>query len=253
MTFDTINTKRFDNVQPCFVVLAESGFDQVTWPESGATSKKPTKMMKMTKHVVAMMLVLALAAMATVMAQEQVDDVETEVQTETKTKTVHQELLFGVITPQCFHAFVTDHDFFNISCLKMVISKLLGFAIITGSFVLKLPQILKIAAAKDATGLTPTSFYMEVVLFVSSTAYNVLRGYPISAWGENAVVLVQNIILVLLLWAYRTPKVPVQTRLLLVLAFFTLAGGMLLTPPKYQWILASMGIPVSIAARIPQV
>ncbi|KAF1773004.1 Mannose-P-dolichol utilization defect 1 protein [Phytophthora cactorum] len=38
----------------------------------------------------------------------------------------------------------------------------LSYAIITGSLILKLPQILKILSAKDVTGLTPSAFYMEV-------------------------------------------------------------------------------------------
>lgn len=163
------------------------------------------------------------------------------------------ELVFGVFTPVCFEAFATHHDFANIECLKMTVSKLLGYAIITGSLILKLPQILKILSAKDVTGLTPASFYMEVLLYVSSTIYNVLRGYPVSTWGENLVILVQNVILVLLLWAYYTPRIPAATRLGLVVVFAALSVGMFAIPPEFQWVLASAGIPVSIVARIPQV
>lgn len=163
------------------------------------------------------------------------------------------ELVFGVFTPACFDAFFTQHDFANVACLKLVVSKALGYAIITGSLILKLPQILKILSAKDVTGLTPASFYMEVLLYVSSTIYNVLRGYPVSTWGENLVILVQNVVLVLLLWAYYTPKIAYATRFGLIVLFAALTAGMLLTPPEYQWALASAGIPVSIVARIPQV
>ncbi|GAB9464991.1 Mannose-p-dolichol utilization defect 1 protein [Globisporangium polare] len=163
------------------------------------------------------------------------------------------ELVFGVFTPACFDAFFTQHDFANVACLKLVVSKALGYAIITGSLILKLPQILKILSAKDVTGLTPASFYMEVLLYVSSTIYNVLRGYPVSTWGENLVILVQNVVLVLLLWAYYTPKIAYATRFGLAVVFAGLTAGMLLTPPEYQWALASAGIPVSIVARIPQI
>lgn len=163
------------------------------------------------------------------------------------------DLVFGVFTPACFDAFFTQHDFANVACIKLVVSKALGYAIITGSLILKLPQILKILSAKDVTGLTPASFYMEVLLYVSSTIYNVLRGYPVSTWGENLVILVQNVVLVLLLWAYYTPKIAYTTRFMLVVVFVGLTTGMLLTPPEYQWALASAGIPVSIVARIPQV
>lgn len=163
------------------------------------------------------------------------------------------ELLFGVITPQCFDAFVTHHDFANVACIKFVISKLLGYLIITGAFILKLPQILKILSAKDVTGLTPASFYMEVLLYISTTVYNLLKGYPVSTWGENIVILVQNVVLVLLLWAFHVPKIPVSTRVALTIAFVAVFAGMMATPPEYQWLLASASIPVSIVARAPQV
>jgi mannose-P-dolichol utilization defect protein 1 len=163
------------------------------------------------------------------------------------------ELVLGLFTPQCFEAFVTHHDFANVACIKAVVSKGLSYAIITGSLILKLPQILKILGAKDVTGLTPSAFYMEAVLYLSSTIYNLLRGYPLSTWGENLVILAQNVLLVLLLWAFYTPKIPVATRFGLVLVFSAMAAGMLAIPDEYQWLLASAGIPVSIVARIPQV
>ncbi|KAL8023836.1 putative mannose-P-dolichol utilization defect 1 protein [Plasmopara halstedii] len=163
------------------------------------------------------------------------------------------KLVLGLFTPQCFEAFAIHHDFVNVSCIKAVISKALSYAIITGSFILKLPQIIKIMSAKDVTGLTPSAFYMEVVLYLSSTIYNLLRGYPLTTWGENLVILAQNILLVILLWTYYTPKIPVSTRLGLVVVFTVMALGMYTIPEDHQWLLASAGIPVSVVARIPQI
>lgn len=172
-----------------------------------------------------------------------------------------ENLLFGLITPTCFEAYVTRYEWNNIECFKAVVSKGLSYAIIGGSLILKLPQIIKIIQAKDCTGLRPTSFYLEVVLYLSSTIYNVLKGYPISTWGEMAIVLIQNIILVILIWMhYYIPHkhqeketIGWKTQVVLTLTFFLMAAGMMITPPEHQWLLASAGIPVSIVARIPQV
>ncbi|EEY55637.1 mannose-P-dolichol utilization defect 1 protein [Phytophthora infestans T30-4] len=193
-------------------------------------------MAKMPQVCAALALATAMLASST-MAEKKADD----------------ELVLGLFTPRCFEAFVTHHDFGHVECIKAVISKGLSYAIITGSLILKLPQILKILSAKDVTGLTPSAFYMEVVLYLSSTIYNVLRGYPLSTWGENVVILAQNIILVLLLWSFYTPKIAVSPRFGLVLAFAAIAAGMFSIPDEYQWLLASAGIPVSIVARIPQI
>jgi hypothetical protein len=46
-------------------------------------------------------------------------------------------LLFGVITPECLDIFLNKHDFTNVPCIKFVISKAIGYAIITGSLILK--------------------------------------------------------------------------------------------------------------------
>jgi hypothetical protein len=57
------------------------------------------------------------------------------------------EFLFGVFREDCFYLFFTKYDFTNAECLKITISKLLGYLIITGALVLKVPQIIKIVRA----------------------------------------------------------------------------------------------------------
>ncbi|KAF0756647.1 hypothetical protein AaE_004545 [Aphanomyces astaci] len=160
-------------------------------------------------------------------------------------------LLYGVFTPQCFDAYFTSFDFLQVECGKAVVSKLLGYLIIVGSFILKLPQILKIVAAGNVAGLNPSSFYLEVITFQASVVYNVLRGYPISSWGESAVILIQNVILVLLLWYYSGATK--STQFVGVVAFVALGAGMFYLPSEFDWVLPSAGIPLSVMARIPQI
>ncbi|EQC29133.1 hypothetical protein SDRG_13165 [Saprolegnia diclina VS20] len=161
------------------------------------------------------------------------------------------DLVYGVFTPQCYETYFTQHDFLHVACFKAVLSKALGYAIILGSFILKLPQILKIISAKSVAGLSPSGFYLEVLVFEASVVYNFLRGYPISTWGENAVILVQNCILVFLLWVYSSA--PRSQQLLGVLIFLGLGAAMLHLPDEHLWILPSASIPASIMSRIPQV
>jgi len=54
-----------------------------------------------------------------------------------------------------------DKDF-DPDCVKFLISKLLGLAIVGGSAILKLPQIAKILSNKSVEGLSSTAVYMEV-------------------------------------------------------------------------------------------
>ena len=113
-----------------------------------------------------------------------------------------EKLITVVIGDKCYHTFFFEGNFKDIPCLKYTISKGLGYAIVVGSGIMKLPQILKIVMNRDVTGLNAMSFYMECAAFLPSIVYNVLKGYPISTYGENIIILIQNYLLVILYWLY---------------------------------------------------
>lgn len=52
------------------------------------------------------------------------------------------EFIFGIITSKCYDVLVTRRQFQNIPCLKLVLSKSLGFAIVGGSFALKVVYVI---------------------------------------------------------------------------------------------------------------
>lgn len=62
---------------------------------------------------------------------------------------------------QCTQAF---GDIFNKECGMILVSKLLGLAMIAGSVLLKVPQIQNIVSSGSVEGLAPMSFYSEVCL-----------------------------------------------------------------------------------------
>ena len=112
-----------------------------------------------------------------------------------------------VIGPKCYRTFFMEGDFTDVPCLKYSVSKGLGYGIVVGSAIMKLPQILKIVMNRDVTGLNAMSFYMECAAFLPSIVYNFLKGYPISTYGENVIILFQNFLLVGLYWLY-LPSTP---------------------------------------------
>ena len=78
------------------------------------------------------------------------------------------------------------------ACLKYVVSKALGYAIVTGSVAVKLPQVYSIIKAGNVDGLSPTSILLEMVSLTSSLAYYAALGYPFSTWGENFFLFAQH-------------------------------------------------------------
>lgn len=68
---------------------------------------------------------------------------------------------FFIFREDCFDKF-TSNDFTDQECLKVTISKGIGFAIVAGSSILKLPQIIKIVSSGSVDGLAAMSQYLEV-------------------------------------------------------------------------------------------
>ena len=67
-----------------------------------------------------------------------------------------------LFSEECFEIFFENNDFTNGECIKLTISRLLGYIIISGAFVLKVPQIVKIVRNKSVQGISKYLFYVEV-------------------------------------------------------------------------------------------
>lgn len=73
-----------------------------------------------------------------------------------------QPLKFFVFREDCFDKFVSKQDFSDAECLKFTISKCIGLAIVVGSAIVKLPQIIKIVNNGSVDGISAVSYYIEV-------------------------------------------------------------------------------------------
>uniref|UniRef100_M8C1K2 Mannose-P-dolichol utilization defect 1 protein homolog n=1 Tax=Aegilops tauschii TaxID=37682 RepID=M8C1K2_AEGTA len=71
------------------------------------------------------------------------------------------------------------------------LSTVLGYFIIAGSIVTKLPQILKILKHGSVRGLSVASFELELIGYTIALAYCIHKGLPFSAYGELAFLLIQ--------------------------------------------------------------
>src|SRR5438094_789335 len=71
-------------------------------------------------------------------------------------------LKWFIFREDCFDTFFNKMDFTNMECIKYTISKGLGYGIICGSAILKVPQIVKILSSKSVEGISKFLFYLEV-------------------------------------------------------------------------------------------
>lgn len=116
------------------------------------------------------------------------------------------KFVWFIVREDCWDTFFTKFDLFNVSCLKASISKALGFAIIAGSFVVKLPQVINILKSQSVAGLSATATYLELLSSILAAVWHVWNGSPFSAYGESIIVAMGTVVIVLLLWYFARPS-----------------------------------------------
>ena len=86
--------------------------------------------------------------------------------------------------------------------LAYLISKFLGYSIITFSITLKLPQIFNMMKIKSDRGLSYLTIYTEILMYLFSALYGFHKGNPFSTYGENFFILIQSLVILLLCFKY---------------------------------------------------
>jgi len=91
------------------------------------------------------------------------------------------------------------------AALAALASKVLGYAVVAGASVLKVPQIAAVLRARSAKGLSRTMFEAEIVGYTVVLAYSLHRGLSFNAFGEVVFMLLQNAVLLLLIYRFSPP------------------------------------------------
>lgn len=119
------------------------------------------------------------------------------------TEETEEKLKFKLLffREDCFNEFLKFNIFYK-DCISITMSKGLGYGIILGASIVKIPQIINILKAKSARGILISMFYMEAYMHIINGCYNIHLGSPFSVYGENFCLLAQNILLMILIWYY---------------------------------------------------
>lgn len=129
----------------------------------------------------------------------------------------------------------------------------LGYGILAGSTLVKLPQLLNVIKARSAEGLNPLSFELESVGLSVAATYGLLLGLPLSAYGETVAILIQNNLLLFLIYHFQRRSI---RRTLLLVSFLlgwsalVLSGG--ITPSRIAVLYDANNV-LLLAARVPQI
>ncbi|XP_029304815.1 mannose-P-dolichol utilization defect 1 protein-like isoform X2 [Cottoperca gobio] len=111
-------------------------------------------------------------------------------------------LVTFLMPEKCYERiFVNFH--MNVPCLKFIMNRIVGFWIILDTFLAQLPQLLKILWRRSAKGLSLTSALLQLYSFSCPVVYAMAHNFPLFAWGERLITLVQTAAIVFLIMHYR--------------------------------------------------
>mmetsp|Transcript_3758 Transcript_3758/g.10806 ORF Transcript_3758/g.10806 Transcript_3758/m.10806 type:complete len:247 (-) Transcript_3758:1400-2140(-) len=162
-----------------------------------------------------------------------------------------ETVLFGLMTAACWDTMVAQGDLLDVDCLKMLAAKGIGVALILGSMMVRVPQIVAIHRGGGVEGLSITSIYMDVPTYLLSALYYFLQGSPFSAWGEIANLLLQSLIILGQCWYYR--RAGMAEIGLAALAFGGIVAGAHALPAELRGWLLLATVPVNSLSRGGQV
>ena len=156
-----------------------------------------------------------------------------------------------------------SYDFLDMTCNKLLLSKILSFGIVTGGLIVKLPQIIKLLSNGSATGISLMSLWIETSALLIAVIYNTRKGFPFMTFGESFFILIQNIILVsvVLYFTLRGASAKnsfssIGTVVAVLWAVAVIGGGWYLyerVPFELISQLQSATIALLISARVPQI
>jgi len=139
------------------------------------------------------------------------------------------------------------------SAVQVALSKFLGYGILVGSLFLQVPQLIKILKLRSVAGISRWSRYSEVPINTSSCIYHYLIKAPLSTWGENIIVLAQNLIIVCTCWIWDKQRVQKREMFAAVGALALLSAVQLSLPPSLLPLLIWLNIPFILGSTVPQI
>lgn len=124
-------------------------------------------------------------------------------------------------------------------------------AIIAGSVLVKVPQVVKILNSKSGEGINIVGVVLDLLAISFHLSYNFMHGYPFSAWGDSTFLAIQTVTIAVLVLFFNGRKA--QSGLFLVgyvVLMYILNSG--LTPMSVLFTIQSCNIPILLVGKLSQ-
>ena len=113
-----------------------------------------------------------------------------------------ESTMTSLLNPHCYQEIFVKQHFFDMGCNKILLSKVLGYAILIGSLLVKFPQIVKIKWNKSGVGVSVLAESIMLAAIFGSMAYGYTSEFPLSAYGDSFFLFIQTILVILLVLYY---------------------------------------------------
>ncbi|XP_064535145.1 mannose-P-dolichol utilization defect 1 protein homolog [Drosophila montana] len=156
-----------------------------------------------------------------------------------------------LMNQKCYDNYFLDYNFLDVPCFKALLSKGLGIAIIAGSVLVKVPQVLKILNSKSGDGINLLGVMLDLLAITFHMSYNFMNGYPFSSWGDNTFLALQTVAIAALVLFFGGRKL--QSFLFLIAyaaLLYVLNSG--LTTMKVLLTIQSCNIPILLVGKLSQ-
>lgn len=164
-----------------------------------------------------------------------------------------RDLGVSVLGDTCYKTLILDINYTETECIKLAISKCLGIGIIAGSATVKVPQILKLLSSKSASGVSFLSYLLESSAFLIGLAYSYRQGFPFSTYGENALVLAQNVVISVLVLRYSDKTTAAATFVAGFAAIVVALFNPELVDAKTMSYLQIAAVVLGVGSKVPQI
>lgn len=134
---------------------------------------------------------------------------------------------------------VASLPFLESNCLSVLITKVIGLAIICFASINKAPVFFNILNTQSGAGISMGSVYAETIMYSNAAFYGVLRGNPFTSYGENLIVTLQTIGVVMILWKYKNdPAISISQRMMAIAFYIAYASAVftLLEPDQFHYL-----------------
>ena len=153
----------------------------------------------------------------------------------------------------CYKTLILDIDHTAVDCIKLALSKGLGIGIIGASSTVKIPQILKLINSKSPAGVSFLSYLLETAAFLINLAYNYRSGFPFTAYGETALLMVQNVVVAVLVLNYSGKATTAALFVAgLATSLFTLFSAQMVDMKTLTYFSGLAGV-LGVSSKLPQI